>query len=333
MTFKIAVYGVRSNEVAYFNDLNKYDYTLTLISENLTHENVETAKGHDAVLLRANNVADKQNLDILNSYGIKYVFSRTVGIGHVDLSAAAANNQIVANVPGYSPRAVGELAFILGATQLRHVVQAADNTYKGDFVVAPELFATEIHDVTVGIFGTGSLGRAEAKLWHALGANVIAYDVYENEEAKEYLTYTSENEVLSQADLVSLHVPHIPGKNDQYFNVDYINQMKKGAILVNTARAEITDENAIIAAVKSGQLGGFATDVVSDERMVIGKDFSGKSTPVPVVDEMRALYPKVLITPHIGSYTGEALTDMISISFDNFHDVLESGNSKNIVKS
>lgn len=108
MTFKIAAYGVRENEIAYFNKLNKYDYELTLLADNLTHDNVDTAKGHDAVLIRANNIADAQNLATLAEYGIKYVFTRTVAYSHIDLAAAKANGQTVAYVPSYSPYAVGD---------------------------------------------------------------------------------------------------------------------------------------------------------------------------------------------------------------------------------
>lgn len=333
MTFKIAAYGVRENEIAYFNKLNKYDYELTLLADNLTHDNVDTAKGHDAVLIRANNVADAQNLATLAEYGIKYVFTRTVAYSHIDLAAAKANGQTVAYVPSYSPYAVGELAFTLALMQQRHTTMAAANAAKGQFQVLPGMFATELHDLTVGIIGTGRIGRAEAELWRGVGATVLGYDVYENEDAKALLTYATEEELLAKSDIVSLHVPHFPGKNDAYFNADYVSKMKDGAILVNTARAEITDQDAILAAVESGKLNGFATDVVSQERLFFGKDFKGESTGNATVDKMMALYPQVIVTPHMGSYTEEALTDMISISFDNFNDVLMTGTSRNVVES
>lgn len=332
MSFKIAAYGVRENEIEYFNKLNKYDYELTLLSDNLTHENVSTAQGHDAVLIRANNVADEQNLNQLAEYGIKYVFTRTVAFSHIDLDAAKANNQVVAYVPSYSPYAVGELAFSLALMQQRHLAMATNNSAKGKFKVLPDMFATELHDLTVGILGTGRIGRAEAKLWHGVGAKVLGYDVYESEEAKTFLDYVSEDDLLAQSDIVSLHVPHFPGKNDSYFNAEYINKMKDGSILVNTARAEITDQDAILAGIESGKLNGFATDVISQERMYFGKDFQGISTKNNTVDKMISLYPRVIVTPHVGSYTEEALTDMISISFDNFNDVLTTGTSVNIVE-
>ncbi|MBA1394627.1 lactate dehydrogenase, partial [Lactobacillus sp. XV13L] len=121
MTFKIVAYGVRENEVSYFKNLNKYNYELKLIPELLTHENINTAQGMDAVLLRANCIADEENLNKLKNWGIKYVFTRTVGYNHIDLKAIKANDQIVARVPSYSPHAVADLAFSLGLTLQRHI--------------------------------------------------------------------------------------------------------------------------------------------------------------------------------------------------------------------
>ncbi|MGT2934103.1 NAD(P)-dependent oxidoreductase [Streptococcus catagoni] len=325
---KIICYGVRENEIPYFKNLNKYHYDLTLVPENLSHDNVETAKGHDAVLLRANNVADKTNLDILNTYGIKYVFTRTVGYAHIDLEAAKANQQIVAYVPTYSPYAVAELAFNLALQLHRNTVLAIHNAQQGNFVVNQSMFAPQLSNLTVGIIGTGRIGLAEAKLWKAVGAKVVGYDIYENDLAKEYLDYQSEEDLLAQSDIVSLHVPHIVGVNENHFNSELISKMKDGAILVNTARAEITDEEAILDAVESGKLKGFATDVITREKDFFNKDFKGK-TGDPLVDRMCELYPRVILTPHIGSYTSDALTDMISISFENFNDILTRGQSQN----
>ncbi|KGO20271.1 hypothetical protein Q757_10060, partial [Oenococcus alcoholitolerans] len=112
---------------------------------------------------------------------------------------------------------------------------------------------------------------------------------------------------------------------------EYLNNMKDGAILVNTARAEITDVAAILNAVDKGKLKGFATDVIENESKIFGKEFQNEKLPDELIQKAVELFPKVLITPHIGSYTEEALKDMISISYDNFNDVLTTGKSKNLL--
>ena len=127
MAFKIAVFGVRDNEVPYFHDLNKYNYDLTLVTENLSLANVDKVDGHDAVLARANCALQADMLQKLSEHGIKYVFTRTVGHNHIDLHVT------VAYVPSYSPYAVAELAFTLALMQQRQTTLAVANAAKGQF--------------------------------------------------------------------------------------------------------------------------------------------------------------------------------------------------------
>lgn len=332
MTFKIACYGVRPNEVAYFNDLNKYNYDLTLIEELLTHDNIETAYNHDAVLLRGNCVADRENIEKMSEHGVKYVFTRTVGFNHIDLDAARDYHMEVARVPSYSPNAIAELSLTLAMMLLRHTSYMTMRTSHKNFIVDNTMFSKEIRNCKVGIIGTGKIGLTEAKLFAGLGATVLGYDIYENDAAKEILTYTDLNDLLAQSDIVSVHVPYIPGENDQMINAEFISKMKKGAILINTARGELQDNQAILEALKTNHLEGFGTDVFANEKDLFFKQFGeDQPLPDPTVEELISLYPRVLVTPHVGSNTDEALTNMIETSFENFHSVLESGKTANSV--
>ncbi|NVY95600.1 lactate dehydrogenase [Lactobacillus sp. DCY120] len=331
MNFKIAAYGVRENEVEYFQKLNQYHYQLKLIPELLTTENLATAQGMDAVLLRANCTANAKNLAQLKDWGIKYIFTRTVGFNHIDLEAAQANGQIVARVPSYSPHAVADLAFSLGLTLQRHLSLAAFNSHQQNFQVLTEEFSREIHDLTVGIVGTGRIGVTEAQNYRALGARVLGYDVFQSPQAQKIVEFVDQDQLFQTADIVSLHVPYFPGKNDRFVNQELVQKMKPGAILINTARAEIVDTSAVATALENGHLGGFATDVLDNEKQYLGKEVA--TIPDPTLKRLLALYPRVLITPHIGSYTEEALTDMIQISYDNFHQVLTTGTCPNLVQA
>ncbi|MBA1394101.1 lactate dehydrogenase, partial [Lactobacillus sp. XV13L] len=138
------------------------------------------------------------------------------------------------------------------------------------------------------------------------------------------------DELFKQADIVSIHVPYFPGKNDRFINENLISLMKPTAILVNTARAEIVDVTAVVSALEKNQLGGFATDVIDNEKDYLGK----KVTQIQDknLQTLVNLYPRAIITPHIGSYTQEALHDMIAISYDNFNDILTTGTTKNLVE-
>ncbi|MFT9372890.1 NAD(P)-dependent oxidoreductase [Liquorilactobacillus hordei] len=329
--FKITIYGVHSNEVNYFKRLNKYNYKLNLISTLLTHENIETAKGSDAVLLRANCIADEQNLLKLNKWGIKYVFTRTVGIDHINLETAAKLNLKVARVPAYSPYAVAELVITLGMMLFRHTATVTNNTHIGNFAISPENFSKEINSSVIGIIGTGKIGITEASLYKGMGAKVLGYDPYPTAKASQYVDFVTQDELLSKADIVSLHVPYFPGQNDNLVNSEFLEKMKSDSFLVNTARGELVDNIALIQALREEKLAGFATDVFRDEGKLLGRIFK-KNLPDPTLEELRELYPKVLITPHIGSYTSPALMDMVKISYDNFHQVLTEGYTDNDVK-
>ncbi|WEV45066.1 2-hydroxyacid dehydrogenase [Streptococcaceae bacterium ESL0687] len=329
---KIACYGVRPNEKPYFEKLNKYNYDLSLIEDLLTHDNIDTTKGQDAVLLRGNCVADKENLEKMKSFGVRYVFTRTVGFNHIDLDAAKELGLLVARVPGYSPNAIAELALTLGMSLLRNVSYTVDRTSQKNFTVTPQMFSREIRNCTVGILGTGKIGLVEAKLYKGLGARVVAYDIYQSDEAKEVVEFLELDELLETSDIVSLHLPYFPGKNDKLVNQDFLAKMKDDAILINTARGELQDNEAILKALQENTLGAFGTDVMPNETSIFFKEFSPENPMLDsLAEQLVDLYPRVLITPHIGSNTDEALKNMIEISFDNFNDVETTGTCPNLI--
>ncbi len=123
-----------------------------------------------------------------------------------------------------------------------------------------------------------------------------------------------------------------PGENDQMINEGFLAQMKRGSILINTARGELQDNEAILRALKSEHLAGFATDVFANETDVFFRSFKPwEMIPDPAIQQLVELYPRVLITPHVGSNTDEALSNMISTSFENFREIIETGKTKNEV--
>ncbi|AUJ25821.1 MULTISPECIES: 2-hydroxyacid dehydrogenase [Virgibacillus] len=332
MTIKVVCYGVRENEEPFFNKLNKYGFDLTLVEDLLTHDNIDTAKGMDAVLLRGNCVADRINIGKMRSFGVKYVFTRTVGYNHIDLQAAADYDMYVARVPSYSPNAIAELALTLAMSLLRHTAYTTVKTANKDFTVDSVMFSKEIRNCKVGIIGTGKIGLTEAKLFKGLGAEVLGYDVYQSEEAKQTVTFMELDDLLKESDIVSLHVPYFPGKNDKMVNDEFIAKMKDGAIFINTARGELQDNEAILKALRTHKLAGFATDVFANEKEIFFQQFNDGKKLDSTVQALVDLYPRVLITPHIGSNTDEALTNMIETSFENLHDTITKGSTTNVVE-
>jgi len=327
---KVVCYGVRPTEVPYFNEINKkFGYDLKLVTLGLNHENVEEAIGAEAIMVRGNCMADRRNLTLLKENGLQYCLTRTVGFDHVDLEAAKELGLRVARVPGYSPNAISELAVTLSMMLLRHTAYAVNRTSDKNFVVDGEMFSKEVRNCTVGVLGTGRIGLTTAKLFKGLGAKVIGFDVFQSDAAKEIVEFKTMDEVIAESDIISIHMPYFKGQNDHLVNDDFIAKMKDNAILVNTARGELQDIEAIIRGLESGKLGGFGTDVLEGEKDTFFKDFSGQEMTNSVHAKLNSLYPKALITPHIGSYTDEALTNMIEFSLENLTEFLETDSCKN----
>ena len=329
---KIVCYGVRPTEVPYFHEINKkFGYDLKLVTLGLNHENVEEAIGAEAIMVRGNCKADGRNLELLKANGLQYVLTRTVGFDHVDLEAAKALGLKVARVPGYSPNAISELAVTLAMMLLRHTAYTVNRTSEKNFVVDGFMFSREVRNCTVGILGTGRIGLTTAKLFKGLGAKVIGFDIFQSDEAKEVVEFKSMDEVIAESDIISVHMPYIKGQNDHLINDEFIAKMKQDAILINTARGEVQDIDAIIRGIESGKLGGFGTDVLQGESEIFFKDFTGQEISNPSFAKLVELYPKVLVTPHMGSYTDEALKNMIEFSLENLKSYLATGDCQNAI--
>lgn len=325
---KLICYGVRKVEVEFFKKLNKFGYELTLVEELLNDTNIDLIEGHEAVMLRANCPGNRENLMKMKDFGVKYLLTRTVGYNHIDLDAAKELGFKTARVPGYSPSAIAELAVSLAMMLVRRTGYMVSNARNKDFTVNEYMFAPEIRNLTIGIIGTGKIGLTAAKIFKGMGSKVIAYDVYPNESAKDIVEYVSLETLRDQADVISLHCPYFKESNHHFINREFINNMKDGSFIVNTARGELQDLDAIIEALESNKLCGYATDVLEKEKDYFFKNLSGKTLD-DQMEKLVSLFPKALITPHIGSYTDEALTNMVEISYENLDEYLKTGTCGN----
>lgn len=330
MKGKMICFGVRDYEKPYFEELGeKYDYDLVLRPEYLNNSNYELAKGYEMVMVRGNCPVDGEHMKLLKESGLKYYLTRTAGYNHVDVKACKELGIETAFVPGYSPNAISELALTLAMTLLRNVAYTCDETHKGHFKVTNRMFSREVRGCTVGIMGCGRIGLTTAKLFKGLGAKVIGYDVFQSDKAKAVVEFKDLDEFLKESDIVICHMAYIKGKNDNFINKDCINKMKKNAILINVARGEVLDTQAALDAVKDGHLAGLGLDVISQETTLFNKEFDPAHMDSPMHQEIIDLYPRVLITPHVGSATDMALIDMIEVSLQNMDEYLTTGKCKN----
>ena len=327
---KVLCYGVRDVEEKFFYELNeKFGFDITCIPEYLnTPETAKLANGYDAVILRGNCWATKENLDTYKEAGVKYILTRTVGVNHIDTTYARSLGFKMAYVPFYSPNAIAELAVTLAMMLLRNTALMTSNAFKGDFRVLSSMFSREIRKCKVGIIGLGKIGFTAAKLFKGLGAEVLGYDLFKKDNVEDVLTQVELETLIRESDIISLHVPFIK-EQGKLVTKEFLSKMKKDSILINTGRGETMDTAAVIEAIESGHLAGAGIDTLENESELFFKDFTGKQIPNENFEKLVNLYPKVLLTPHLGSFTDEAVTNMIETTYENLDALIKTGHSKN----
>lgn len=233
------------------------------------------ASGYDAVCAFVHDDLSRPTLQALAEAGVKLVALRCAGYNNVDLAAAQEYNLTIVRVPAYSPHAVAEhaIALILGLN--RRIYRAYNRVREGNFSLEG-LMGFDLHNCTAGVVGTGKIGVLVAKiLKNGFGCEVVAYDPYPSKACQDLgIAYASLPELLSQADIVSLHCPLSP-ETHHVINEASIQQMKPGAMLINTSRGALVDTRAAIEGLKSGQIGAMGLDVYEEE----GDLFSRISPP------------------------------------------------------
>lgn len=334
MKLNVLCYGVQEIERPIFESMNQdYQFNLSFTKELLNSNNAHRVKGFDAVILFVNCKADAKNLNLLKDNGVKYIVTRTAGYNHIDLKEAKKLDYTIGYVPVYSPSAIATLAMTLGLSLLRKTSYMNYKSANSNFNIDDHMFATEVKNCTIGIIGTGKIGLETAKLWKAFGAKVIAYDPYENSDAKLFLTYDTFDEIIAKSDLISLHTPYVAGKNDNLINNEVIMKMKPNSIIINTARGELVDIKAVISAIKQDHLWGYAADVLPNEELLINRNLKNKNLKdFPEISELVNLYPRILISPHVAYFTDEAVKNMAVISFENLKQLYTTNTCNNAIK-
>jgi len=251
---------------------------------------------------------------IESSPSLKVISRYGVGVDRVDLAAAKERGVIVCNTPGVNANAVADLTFALLLGIARKVPLLDSKTKEGEWLrsVGFELFGK-----TLGILGLGAVGKAVAKRAAGFSMNVLAYDCNINNEyaAANGIVPASSEEIAKEADFVSIHLP-LTDETKNFVNSAFMKKMKKGAVIINTARGGILDEAAAYELLKSGQLGGLGLDVFETE---------------PPGDSPLLNLDSVVITPHTGAHTAEAVEGMAELSVRNLIDVLSGRKCEYIV--
>jgi D-lactate dehydrogenase len=335
---KITLFEVPKTEQALFSRLLN-NPEVSFLEDKLNEENVHLAKDAEIISVFINSEIKKNIVDSMPD--LKFICTRSTGVDHIDVPYCNSKGIVVSNVPAYGSQTVAEFAFALLLSLSRKVFDASRRLKeRGDFSIS-ELRGFDLKGKTIGIIGTGKIGKNMVRIAKGFNMNVLAHDTYPDALfAKENnFEYKSLPELLSQSDVLTLHAPYNK-ENHHLINKDNIPLMKKGIYLINTARGELVDTDALISGLKEGIIAGAGLDVLEGERelkeeieILASPSRSERVKDYKTLLEDRALIDmsNVIVTPHIAFYTKEAEEEIIKTSVANINGFLNN-NLINIVK-
>jgi D-lactate dehydrogenase len=328
---KIAFFDTKEYDKNSFDNYNKdYGYEITYFKNKLSAETAPLANGYDVVCIFVNDVVDKEVMSILEKSNVKLIALRCAGFNNIDANYLTDKIKVV-RVPDYSPYAVAEHTVGLLLTLNRKIYKAYQRTRKYNFSL-DGLLGFDIHGKTIGVIGTGKIGKVFIEIMNGFGANVIAYDVFKDEEGAKSLNYkyVTLDELFSKSDIISLHCP-LTKDTMNIINKESIEKMKDGVYILNTSRGKLINTNDLIKMLEKNKIGGLGLDVYEDEEKYFLNDMSNSYLRDEDLSILLSM-PNVVITAHQAFFTKEALDKIVSTTFSNIKDVFDKKKCKNEVK-
>ena len=303
----IAVFSAKPYDRRFFEAAHApHPQGLVYFEPRLTVATASLARGFPAVCAFVNDELGAAVLTALHAGGTRLIALRSAGYNHVDLAAARRLGLAVVHVPEYSPHAVAEHTVALMLALNRHIPRAYNRVREGNFSIEG-LLGFDLHGKTVGLVGLGKIGHCVARILHGFGCRVLAVDpVPLSAELQGIVTVCSLDEMLTQADVVSLHCPLTPTTR-HLINATTVARMKRGVMLLNTSRGALVDTAAVIEALLAGQIGYLGIDVYEDEAELFYEDRSSRLITDDVFSRLLT-FPNVLVTGHQAFFTSEAMT-------------------------
>jgi D-lactate dehydrogenase len=303
---KVAVFSAKRYDRELMAAANaQAGHELVFFDNLLEPSTVALSAGCGAVCVFVNDRVDAQVLAALARGGTKLVALRCTGFNNVDLKAAAAQGIKVVRVTVYSPYSVAEFAVGMILALNRKLPRAYNRTRDGNFEL-DGLLGTDLNGQTVGVVGTGKIGRVFTRIMTGFGCQLIGYDKMPNSDFEEMGgRYVQLSELAARSDIVSLHCPLTP-ETHHLVNARTVALLKPGAILINTSRGALVDTEAVIEALKSGQLGALGLDVYEQESNLFFQDLSGTIIADDLIQRLVS-FPNVIVTGHQAFFTREAI--------------------------
>lgn len=323
---KICFYNTKPYDKKYFEKY-KDDYSLQIeyFSGKLREKTAVLARDYDAAVAFVNDDIGKETIDALYDSGIRILAMRCAGFNNVDLESAYGKIHVI-RVPAYSPYAVAEHAMGMLLSLVRKIPRAYNRTRDYNFTLN-SLVGFDLHEKTVGVIGTGKIGKIFIDICKGFGMKVCAYDPYPSKETD--VEYVSIDELCKKSDVISLHCPL--NDNTQYIiNKRTISLMKKNVYIINTSRGALIDSEALLEGLKSEKIGGACLDVYEDETDLFYEDKSDKVIHDDVLTSLISMN-NVLVTSHQAFLTDEALKNITTTTLSGLRDFFDGKELKNEV--
>ena len=310
---KIDFFSAKKYDVTFFDDANKsFGFDINYHETHLGPHSVDIVKDASAICVFVNDKLTKDVIKILAEKGVKIIALRCAGFNNVDIDAAKEFNISICRVPSYSPESVAEHAVAMLMTVNRKTHKAYNRVREQNFSL-DGLLGYNLFGKTVGVIGTGKIGRAFIKIMLGFGCKILAFDISLDSSLQEKgVIYVSLKKLLQDSNIISLHCP-LTKENHYLINSETINSMQNGVTLINTSRGGLINTVDIIEALKTKKIGALCIDVYEQEESLFFKDLS-----LEIIDDDKIQrlisFPNVLLTAHQAFFTKEALEEIAHIT-------------------
>lgn len=320
---KIAFFDTKPYDKQSFEKYASSDIVFKFYETKLNIDTAELARGCDAVCIFVNDTADAAVIDKLYDLGVRILALRCAGYNNVDVKHAYGKIHVV-HVPAYSPYAVAEHTMAMLLTSIRRIHKAYIRTKDFNFSLSG-LTGFDLYGKTVGVIGTGKIGRVFIDICRGFGMKVLAYDKFPAKDAP--CEYVQLDRLFAESDIISMHCPLTP---ETYHIIDEksISKMKKGVVLLNTSRGALIDADALLDGIKSRKIGAACLDVYEEESDIFFEDFSGHIVDDDTLARLISM-PNVIVTSHQAFLTEEALGNIAETTINNIKEICENGGSQN----
>lgn len=324
---RIAFFDTKSYDLPTFEKYGREaGIEFKFLESKLNEDTVGLARGYDGVCAFVNDTVNAAVIDTLVSFGIGMVALRSAGYNHVDIDHARGR-VCVCRVPAYSPYAVAEHAMAMLLTSIRRIHKAYIRTRDFNFSLNG-LTGFDLHGKTVGVVGTGKIGRVFIDICRGFGMRVIAYDKYP--DAAAGIDYVSLDTLFRESDIISFHCP-LTSETYHMLNAETVKKLKKGVVIINTSRGALIDSEALLDGIRARQIGATCLDVYEEESDIFFEDNSGHIMEDETLARLLFM-PNVLITSHQAFLTQEALENIARVTVDNITEFFNTGKCSNEVK-